>query len=196
MNFLPLDIQFFSEDNANPSDETKKPDEGVKEIMIPKARFDEVNQRYKDVEAKLTELLAEKTATEKKTQEEQGKFQELYQSTTKEFDEFRSQFETVSNRAKELETVVNSLLATKLEGIPAEFHDLIPDNLTAEAKLDWINKAEVKGLFGKKPQQPIGEQTNGDNQAGITKEQFAKMSYAERSSLFSSNPDLYRRLSR
>ncbi|AND39612.1 hypothetical protein [Cytobacillus oceanisediminis] len=191
---LPLNLQLFAEDN-NPSDETKKPDEN-KEHMIPKSRFDEVNQRYKDIQAKMDQFLAEKADAEKKSQEEQGKFQELYESTSKEFSEVKSQFESVQNRAKELEGVVNSLLESKLKGIPEEFHDLIPGNLTPEGKLDWINKAEEKGLFGKQPQQPVGEMTNGGEYNGITKDQFAKMTYPERNKLFSSNPDLYKKLSR
>ncbi|WP_427036639.1 hypothetical protein [Cytobacillus pseudoceanisediminis] len=191
---LPLNLQLFAEEN-NPSDETKKPDEH-KEHMIPKSRFDEVNQRYKDIQAKMDQFLAEKSDAEKKSQKEQGKFQELYESTSKEFSEVKSQFESVQNRAKELEGVVNSLLETKLKGIPEEFHDLIPGNLTPEGKLDWINKAEAKGLFGRRPQQPIGEMTNGNESKGITKEQFQKMPYKERIQIFSKNRELYEKLSR
>jgi hypothetical protein len=193
---LPLNLQLFAEENTS-SDETKKTEENTKEHMIPKSRFDEVNQRYKEIQAQMDQFLAEKTAAEKKSQEEQGKFQELYESTSKEFSEVKSQFESAQNRAKELEGVVNSLLATKLEGISEEFHDLIPGNLTPEGKLDWINKAESKGLFGKKPQEPIGEMTNGNEYSnGMTKEQFAKMSYSERHQLFLKNPDLYKKYSR
>ncbi|MBT2682653.1 hypothetical protein [Bacillus sp. ISL-37] len=193
---LPLNLQLFAEENT-PSDETKKPEENHKEHMIPKSRFDEVNQRYKEIQAQMDQFLAEKTAAEKKSQEEQGKFQELYESTSKEFSEVKSQFESAQNRAKELEGVVNSLLTTKLEGISEDFHDLIPENLTPEGKLDWINKAEAKGLFGKQAQQPVGEMTNGNEYVGgITKEQFEGMSYGQRNKLYATNPELYKKLSR
>lgn len=128
--------------------------------MIPKSRFDEVNQRFKDVQSQLDQLLAEKAAAEKQAQEEQGKFQELYETTSKEFTQVKTQYESVETRAKELEGVINGLLETKLTAIPEDFHDLIPGNLTPEQKLDWISKAETKGLFGKKEQKPIGETSN------------------------------------
>lgn len=197
MRLLPLNLQFFAEDNADPSAETKTTEKVDKEHMIPKSRFDEVNQRFKEVQAQLDKFVAERDTAEKKSQEEQGKFQELYQTTSKELDGFKTQYQGAEKRVQELEAVVNTLLQTKLGGIPTEFHDLIPDNLNAEGKLDWINKAEAKGLFGKKPQEPVGEMTNGNEYSGgISKEQFSKMSYSERNNLFATNPDLYKKLSR
>lgn len=65
---------------------------------------------------------------------------------------------------KQLESVVQSLLETKLSAIDEQFHDLIPDNLPPHEKLAWINKAEQKGLFAKKQQTPIGESTNPSGQ--------------------------------
>ncbi|NNU88675.1 hypothetical protein ETC04_16455 [Geobacillus sp. MR] len=65
---------------------------------------------------------------------------------------------------KQLESVVQSLLETKLSAIDEQFHDLIPDNLPPHEKLAWISKAEQKGLFAKKPQTPIGESTNPSSQ--------------------------------
>lgn len=66
---------------------------------------------------------------------------------------------------KQLESVVQSLLETKLSTIDEQFHDLIPENLPPHEKLAWINKAEQKGLFAKKQQTPIGEGTNPPSQA-------------------------------
>ncbi|KPD00599.1 hypothetical protein LR69_01251 [Geobacillus sp. BCO2] len=66
---------------------------------------------------------------------------------------------------KQLESVVQSLLETKLSAIDEQYHDLIPDNLTPEEKLAWISKAEQKGLFAKKEKTPIGEGTNPPSQA-------------------------------
>jgi vacuolar-type H+-ATPase subunit I/STV1 len=172
-NFLlPLNIQFFAENpDTDPSGATlntteQLPADSANDTskqtshMIPKSRFDEVNQKFKDVQAQLDQILAEKAATEKKAQEEQGKFQELYETTSKEFTQVKTQYESVESRAKELEGVINSLIETKLSTIPDDYHDLIPGNLTPEQKLDWINKAETKGLFGKRPQQAIGEASN------------------------------------
>lgn len=174
-HLLPLNLQFFADGaNAAPSEATLNTDsssdnntqsaggesKAQSEHMIPKSRFDEINSNYKTVKAQLDQILAEKAAAEKEAQEKQGKFQELYENTSKEYGDFKAKYESVEGRAKELETVINGLLETKLEAIPQDYHDLIPSNLTPESKLDWINKAEAKGLFGKKEQKPIGDTTN------------------------------------
>jgi DNA repair exonuclease SbcCD ATPase subunit len=173
---LSLDLQKFAEEaNATSTDaslnteaqasnnsagEASTQQTEQSQHMIPKSRFDEVNQKFKDVQTQLNELLSAKQEAEKKAQEEQGKFQELYENTSKEYSDFKSKFESVDTRAKELEGVITGLLETKLEAIPQDYHDLIPGNLTPEQKLDWINKAETKGLFGKREQKPVGETTN------------------------------------
>ena len=174
LNPLTLDMQFFSTDEtggATSSDATLNTEVQEQhqagetstkqtEHMIPKSRFDEVNQKFKDVQAQLNELLTAKQEADRKSQEEQGEFKKLYETTSQEFIQVKEQYQTVEERAKQLEGVINGLLESKLGNIPEEFHDLIPDNLTPEAKLDWINKAEVKGLFGKKEQKSIGETSN------------------------------------
>jgi DNA repair exonuclease SbcCD ATPase subunit len=177
---LPLNLQFFAEGegettatNANSSEATVNTDNGgsnkdtsapaqpqQSDVMIPKHRFDEVNNKYKEVKAQLDAILAQQAEAERKAQEEQGKFKELYEQTTNELTSFKSKFEQIEARAKQLESVIQSLLETKLNAIDEQYHDLIPDNLTPEEKLAWIDKAEQKGLFKKKGQTPIGEGTN------------------------------------
>ena len=49
------------------------------------------------------------------------------------------------------------MVDTKLANVPEELHDLIPANLSVIEKLDWINKAEAKGLLSKQQQAPIGQ---------------------------------------
>lgn len=205
MSLLRLDLQYFAEGDADPSAETKNTDteadpngEGTKqpeEIMIPKSRFDEVNNKYRDSQKQLEEFQAAKLTAERKAQEESGEFKTLYESTSKEYADFKAEIEAVQERNKNLEGVVAGLLDAKLQDIPEDFHDLIPSNLTPESKLEWISKAESKGLFGKAAQQPVGGQTNGSSQTGITKEQFLKMGYSERAQLLTTSPDLYRKLS-
>ena len=183
--YLPLNLQFFAEGaetNADHSsdatlntevqgDNTPAGSESTsteaKAHMIPKTRFDEVNARYKDVQTKLDELLAQKAQAEKEAQEKQGKYQELYETTTKELTDTKTKYTDVETRAQQLEGVINGLLETKLEAIPAELHDLIPEHLTPEGKLDWINKAEAKGIFGKKQQAPVGETTSPSHSQAV-----------------------------
>ncbi|MEH6943725.1 hypothetical protein [Bacillus sp. JJ722] len=192
---LSLNLQYFAdgEEADTSSDATENTEisaEKQPEHMIPKTRFDEVNARYKKVQAQLDEIMSAQKATETKAQEEAGEFKQLYES-------IKSTHDTLEARNKELEGVVGELLKSKLEGIAEEFHDLIPDNLTPEAKLSWINKAEAKGLFGKKEQKPVGTQTNGETtKTTMTKEQFQKLGYQERTAIFESNPELYNKLNK
>lgn len=86
---------------------------------------------------------------------------------------------------KEYEDLVGKLIETKLEQIPADFKDLIPDNLNLKQKLNWLEKAEAKGLFNKeekkKPNVEIGKPMNVDvPQVDISKlsgSQLLKMAY-------------------
>ena len=61
------------------TDESKKTETKADEHMIPKERFDEINNAKKELEAKLSAIEAEKADQEKKTLEESGKFKELYE---------------------------------------------------------------------------------------------------------------------
>lgn len=137
--------------------------EPVKENMIPKTRFDEVNAKLKEMTGKVAEFekfqaeaKAEAERKELEAKKEQGKFEELYLNSQKELEGLK----TYQTRAGELETVINSMVETKLQAVPEEMKDLIPANLTAEATLDWLNKAESKGLFGKAEVKEIGKPSN------------------------------------
>ncbi|WP_019241506.1 MULTISPECIES: hypothetical protein [Bacillus] len=198
-NLLKLNLQYFAEGDGadNSSDVTENTDNAAQgdnentqsEHMIPKSRFDEINTRYKEVQAKLDEFTQAQKAAETKAQEEAGEFKGLYET-------MKLTHDSLELRNKELEAVVGDMLSTKLAGIPKELHELIPDNLSTEGKLSWITKAETKGLFGKKEQKPVGSQTNGNPTIGITKEQFQAMTYRERDEIFRTNLELYKRLSK
>ncbi|WP_353856775.1 hypothetical protein [Bacillus sp. Bos-x628] len=137
--------------------------------MIPKTRFDEVNAKYKEMadkvaqfEAEQAKLQAEAEAKELEAKKEQGKFEELYQATQKELENFKA----YEARAKELESVITGMVETKLNDVPKDMHDLIPNNLSVEQTLDWLNKAESKGLFGSKQEaKEIGKPSNKSNEA-------------------------------
>lgn len=145
-----------------------KQEETKQEAMIPKTRFDEINSKYKEMAEKVAsfekaqaELKAQQEAKELEAKKEQGKFEELYQTTQKELETYK-QYET---RTKELESTILGMVETKLSTVPKEMHDLVPTNLTAEGTLDWLNKAESKGLFGKPEAKDIGKPSNKSNEA-------------------------------
>ncbi|MGE7976609.1 hypothetical protein ACQKOK_27870 [Bacillus cereus] len=146
-----------------PTTEPPVTPEPPKETMIPKTRFDEVNTKLKEMADKVAsfeklqaDAQAEAERKELEAKKEQGKFEELYLNSQKELDTLKQS----QSRATELETVINGMVETKLKAVPEEMKDLIPANLTAEATLDWLNKAESKGLFGKAEVKEIGKPSN------------------------------------
>lgn len=71
-----------NQDTKTPPEKTdgsENTDKKQEEHMIPKERFDAVNNRAKEAEAKLAALEAAKAEEEKKAMEEKGKFKELYE---------------------------------------------------------------------------------------------------------------------
>lgn len=173
---LSLDLQFFAEPSepsntqepTNPeqpeNNEPQEPKNESKEHMIPKSRFDEVNNNYKTVKDQLDKILKQQQDDELKRQKEQGEFELLYNQANQELESYKTDFESTKTRVEQLEGIMTSMLNTKLESIPEEFHDLIPENLSPEQKLDWISKAETKGLFKDQSQEPVGGQTNPSQQ--------------------------------
>lgn len=141
------------------------------EVMIPKARFDEVNNKYKETANQLKELQKQLQAfqeaqkqAEIEAQKEQGKYRELYEGLNSEYESLKGTLSKFEARAQELEGYIAQMLEAKLENIPEDQRDLIPDGLTPEQKLAWLEKAEAKGLFGRRPDMPIGEGTNPTQQ--------------------------------
>lgn len=147
---LRLNLQHFAEvEGADSSDGTENTEEQTPdqaEHMIPK---------------QLDAYEAAKQESDRKSQEEAGEYQTLYETTSKEFGEVKGKFEAIETYNKELEGVIEGLLATKMQSIPKDFHELIPENLTIAQKLAWVDKAEQKGMFGgSKVEEPIGGSTN------------------------------------
>lgn len=177
---LVLNLQFFAESGGEetpPTDPEQQPEGGNepanptkqddvpktpedKEIMIPKSRFDEINNQKKAAQDELNKIKQAQEQAKIDQQKEQGKFEDLYNQASSDAQKYKGDYEKSSTRVVELEGIITSMLETKLESIPEEYHDLIPENLTPEAKLDWISKADAKGLFVDKSQEPLGGQTN------------------------------------
>lgn len=150
---------------SQPSDGKKNTDnkkaDKDKEIMIPKSRFDEVNNAYKELKAKLAELEEAHKKKEQEEAEKRGEFESLYNQTKADLEKVTQNYKSTQKRVEVLEGVINELLEAKLENIDEKYHDLIPENLTPEQKLAWVVKAEKKGLFGNtNAETPLGEPTN------------------------------------
>ncbi|WP_163530872.1 hypothetical protein [Halobacillus ihumii] len=181
--FLRLNLQHFAEggdgeggdgqasDGKENTDTTKTDDKDDgkddKEHMIPKHRFDEVNKNYKEMKKELDsfkkqqdEAETERQRKEKEEAEKRGEYENLYKQAQDDLEAVQTEKQSADERIEALEGTINGLLDAKLETIDEDYHDLIPENLSPEQKLAWVNNAEQKGLFGNKAEEPVGEKTN------------------------------------
>lgn len=132
---------------------TEVKEESKKEIMIPKERFDEVNGKYKELAGQMEEMQKAKEAMEAQLAE----MKQTSEATQTSITETTSKLE---GQVKQYESLMQEMVTTKLSTIPEEMHELIPEGLSVEQKLSWINKAEAKGVFGKKQIVEIGKPLN------------------------------------
>lgn len=162
-----------------------------KENMIPYSRFKEVNDNYKNLKAQLDELTSNKAVEELEAKKQAGQFEELYNT-------LQSEHEPLKAQVTQYKELIDGLLQSKLEQVPEEYKDLIPEGLDDLSKLKWIENAVSKGLFGNNSQvKSFGNK--GSNPApvdSITKDQFAKMTYSERVKLMQENKALYEKLAK
>lgn len=105
---------------TNGSEADTSPQTEPKEIMLPKARFDEVNTKYKEVKARLDEI-------ETRTAEEQGKFKELAEKREQELQELREKYTGEKRQT----------------AVMRELQKLNPSNLDAALRLVDMSKVSV-----------------------------------------------------
>ncbi|MGG3644586.1 hypothetical protein [Bacillus wiedmannii] len=130
------------------------------EHMIPKTRFDEVNTELKDLKAQLESFTKAKAKGEKAKAEKLGEFEQLYRTADGQVKELTTKHESASQRVTALEGILGGMLETKISAIPEEFHELIPEGMSLEQKLSWLDKAQAKGMFKKADDVVIGEATS------------------------------------
>lgn len=154
------------------------------ENFIPKSRFDEVNNKYKELQEQLDALTKAKEQEELESKKKKGEFEELYTTAQSELENTRTQFEQTSERVGQLEGIIQTLVDAELEAVPEDMRDLVPENFSPEQKLSWITNAKQKGLFGTKEtrnpkeEEQLGGATNSNKQQQQGQEP-SKMSIAE-----------------
>ena len=109
------------------------------EIMIPKQRFDEVNEKRKALETRLAEMeKANKEAEEKRLIEKED-FKKLYEDTRGELESLRPKAAV----AEESEKTLRSVLDAQVAELPESVRDMVPDGTTSY-KLEWLAKHKAK----------------------------------------------------
>jgi len=146
--------------------------------MIPKTRFDEINNKYKEMKTQLDNILTLKETEDRENEAKKlddkkkaGDFENLYNQSNTDLEKYKGESKTGKDRVESLEGIITVMLDAKLETIPEEYRGLIPE-LAPEAKLAWLTNAESKGLFGVKEdnsEKAIGGSTNpSGNQSADT----------------------------
>jgi predicted nuclease with TOPRIM domain len=158
------------------------------ENMIPYSRFKEVNDNYKTVKDQLDKLIKDKETEVEESKKKQGEFESLY-------NDLKTKHEPLSQQFQQYQETFQAILKTKLESVPKEFHDLIPQGSELN-QLQWIENAFAKGLFNKSSQSfgNQGSNPNNNDTTTITKEDFMKLSYTERVKLAKEKPEIYKKL--
>lgn len=136
----------------------------------------------------------EKKATDEKVVDTEALKAELQEATekAKEVEGLTATVETMKQEVEaqktaiaEYEKLVGELVEAKMKQVPEQFKELIPDNLDIKQQLNWLGKAEAKGLFTKeakkKPDVEIGKPMNVDvpqvDTSKLTGSQLLKMAY-------------------
>jgi ribonucleoside-triphosphate reductase len=122
------------------ADETKQAEEnknkGDNEHMIPKSRFDEVNEAKRKAEERLAKIEADQKIETEKRLIEQQEYQKLAETRGKELADLQPKAAKVDAMEKTLVEVLTAQVAE----LPEDKRGLIPDELSTQQKLNWLAK--------------------------------------------------------
>lgn len=140
------------DNQESPSDETKNT-----EHMIPKSRFDTVNNQLKEVKAQLQQLTDAKAQTDEATRKqretelaEQNRYKELYEQQSAELATLRS----LQGEVKRYRDSFESTLNARLAGIPEDKKHLVPEFDDPIKLSAWLDKAMPDLVTPPKPNAP------------------------------------------
>lgn len=166
--------------------ETKEePKVQEKPEVVEKPKAEEVKEEPKKKDSEGEKVEVDVEALKNELAEANKKAGEV-EGLTATIESMKKESESKDAVIKEYEELVGKLIDTKMEQVPAEFKELIPDNLDLKQKLSWLEKAEAKGLFTKeekkKPNVEIGKPMNVDvpavDTAKMSPTQLLKMAYS------------------
>ena len=169
----PKDVENPTHKDEKPAEEPKQPPKEDKAEEPKKPKADEPAEGTVDIESLKAEL--------KEAQEKASEVEALNGTVSS----MKAEVEKKDAVIKEYEELIGKMVETKMEQVPEEFKELIPDNLDLKQKLSWLEKAEAKGLFNKeekkKPNVEIGKPLNVDvpqvDTAKLSGSQLLKMAY-------------------
>ena len=167
--------------SAESSAETKKTEN---EHMIPKGRFDEINNANKKLQERLDALERESHERLEAQLKEQGKYKELAEERAQKL----AKAQAKADQVEVYQEVLSKHLQAQIEIIPEDKRSLIPDTLPVDEQLAWI--ARNRALLTKLAPPDVGAGRRGGSQEesveltpeemqiakdyGMTAEEYAK----------------------
>ena len=174
--------------------------EGSKEKTYTESEVQALLQRESD--RRVTSALKKQKEELEHKQAEAEKLRAMDEDQRKEY-QYAQKLQELEQREKDFNIAQNKLEATKVlanRELPIEFVDYIVAE-DADTMMENINvfertfKAAVADAVTKKIAQPAPK-SGSVKQTGLTKEEFKKMSIAQHSEIFRSNPELYKQMTR
>jgi hypothetical protein len=131
------------------------------EQTIPYARFKEVNDQLAELRRKDQEREAKERAEVEKRAKEQGQYQELLETRTKELDDLKPKAEQADRYAQRLHARIDA----EIKEWPKELKDLVPDTTTdpeaREAQVEKLRPLMTKLQATRSPGTPPGPSGSG-----------------------------------
>lgn len=102
-------------------------------VSIPKARFDEVNERMKAAEAALATANAAQAKVDEDRLAAEKKFEDLATKRAGERDEWKGKAEAAEKRATEMETRLHAIADARVKTLPEKLQAKVPAADAADA---------------------------------------------------------------
>jgi hypothetical protein len=162
---------YDADEGKNGSPPAAEPPKTDNEPMIPKSRFDEVNNRAKAAEERLAKLESERTAENEKRLVEQEQWKQLAEERAQKL----AEAERKALKADAYEEEMQSWVESTMNNIPDEYRSFVPDG-SVEQQFKWLKKNYEKIAKPAAPPVGAGQRGAGGNpqeQLNLSEEEIA-----------------------
>lgn len=134
-----------------PSAETKNTDPA--EPMIPKSRFDEINQKLRRLESEAAQRDAEQRQRADQEAAAKGEFEKLATERAQRLAQIEPEHTALTERYTALVELVEKQAQQRIRALPEELRALKPEG-DVTTLLDWLGKAEAAAAKLTSPRTP------------------------------------------
>lgn len=144
------------------------------EHMIPKSRFDEVNNELKRLKAEAATKQQQEQEAEQARLKEQQKWQQLAEQHERQLTELKPQLEAATQQAERYKAAVEAQVKAQLANVPEHLHGLLA-KLDPVEQLEWLaaNADKLKPAVRGIPPTPRPDGGPGQDMATLQAQQQA-----------------------